>query len=169
MEIAAGGRLPELASPVLLEDGEVLHASGRAEAWRFQGMDVPYVRHRGFAVGGLFTFGLTAAATAAANRRARADAERLAAPQWRPLGGVEVLATSHRLLVLHDGSWTSVWYEAIRQIRPSLEQDRLELLFDEAPPYLLVGPAVPYLAVVLATALAVQVGTHAAATTLVSA
>lgn len=169
MEIAAGGRLPELARPVLLEDGEVLHASGRAEAWRFQGMDVPYVRHRGFAVGGLFTFGLTAAAAAAANRRARADAERLAAPQWRPLGGVEVLATSHRLLVLHDGSWTSVWYEAIHQLRPSLEQDRLELLFDEAPPYLLVGPAVPYLAVVLATALAVQVGSDAVAATLASA
>ena len=66
MEIAAGGRLPELASPVLLEDGEVLHASGDVEAWRFQGIDVPYVHHRGFAVGGLFTFWLTAAATAAA-------------------------------------------------------------------------------------------------------
>ena len=158
-----------MASPVLLEDGEVLHALSDVNAWRFQGIDVPYVRHRGFAVGGLFTFGLAAAATAAANRRARAEAERLAAPQWRPLGVVEVLATSHRLLVLHGGSWTSVWYEAIRQIRPSLEQDRLELFFDEAPPYLLVGPAVPYLAVVVATALAVQVGTDAVATTLVSA
>lgn len=169
VEIAAGGRLPELASPVPLEYSEVLHASGDVEAWRFQGMDVPYVRHRGFAVGGLFTFGLTAAATAAANRRARAEAERLAAPQWRPLGVVGVLATSHRLLVLHGGSWTSVWYEAIRQIRPSVEQDRLELLFDEAPPYLLVGPAVPYLAVVVATALALQVGTDAVAATLASA
>jgi hypothetical protein len=168
-EIAAGERLPELASPAGLEVGEVLHATGDADAWRFQGLDVPYVQRRGFAIGGLITFGVTAAATAAANRRARVEAEQLAAPQWRPLGRVPVLATSHRLLVLHQGSWASVWYESIRQMRPGLAEGRLELFFDDDPPYLLQGPSVPYLAVVLATALAVQVGTDAVASTLLTA
>lgn len=168
-EIAAGQRLPELVSPVGLEVGEVLHATGDADAWRFQGLDVPYVQRRGFAIGGLITFGVTAAATAAANRRARVDAEQMATPQWRPLGHIAVMATSHRLLVLHEGAWASVWYESIRQMRPALSEGRLELFFEDDPPYLLQGPAVPYLAVVLATALAVQVGTDAVASTLLPA
>lgn len=168
-EIAAGQRLPELVSPVILEAGEVLHATVDAGAWRFQGLDVQYVQRRGFAFGGLITFGVTAATTAAANRRARLEAEQIAAPQWRPLGQVPVMATSHRLLVFHGGAWASVWYEAIRQLRPALDDGRLELFFEDDPPYLLQGPAVPYLAVVLATALAVQVGTDAVASALLSA
>lgn len=169
MEIAAGKRLPELISPVALEVGEVLHASVEADAWRFQGVDVPYVQRHGFAVGGLITFGITAAATALANGRARAEAEQMAAPQWRPLGQVPVMATSHRLLVWHEGAWASVWYQAVRQLRPALAESRLELFFEDDPPYLLQGPAVPYLAVVLATALAVQVGTDAVASALLPA
>lgn len=168
-EVAAGQRLPELVSPIVLEAGEVLHATVDANAWRFQGLNVPYVQRRGFAFGGLITFGVTAAATAAANRRARAEAEQMAAPQWRPFGPVPVMATSHRLLVFHDGVWASVWYEAIRQIRPALAEGWLELFFEDDPPYLLQGPAVPYLAVVLATALAVQVGIGAVASALLSA
>lgn len=55
-EIAAGQPLPELVSPVVLEVGEVLHATGEADAWR----------------------------------------EQMAAPQWRPLGQVPVMATGQR-------------------------------------------------------------------------
>ena len=93
----------------------------------------------------------------------------MAAPQWRTLGQVPVMATSHRLLVFHEGAWASVWYEAIRQLRPALAEGRLELFFEDDPPYLLQGPSVPYLAIVLATALAVQVGTDAVASALLSA
>ena len=168
-EIAAGQRLPQLVSPIILDAGEVLHATVDADAWRFQGLDVPYVQRHGFAIGGLITFGVTAAATAASNRRARGEAEQMAAPQWRTLGQVPVMATSHRLLVFHEGAWASVWYEAIRQLRPALAEGRLELFFEDDPPYLLQGPSVPYLAVVLATALAVQVGTDAVASALLSA
>lgn len=167
--IAAGGRLPALVSPLVLETGEALHATADTDAWRFQGVDVTYVHRHGFAFGGPITFGVAAVATTATNRRARAEAERMAAPQWRPLGQVPVMATSHRLLVFHEGSWASVWYEAIRQMRPVLAEGRLELFFEDDPPYLLRGPAVPYLAVVLATALAVQVGTEAVASTLLPA
>ena len=167
-EIVGGGRLPELASPVVLEAGEVLHAQVEAEAWRYLAVDVPCTQHRGYALGGPLLFGITAAARAVANRRARLEAERLAAPQWRPLGLLPVLATSHRLLVLHEAAWHSVWYAAIRQIRPALHEDRLEMFFEEDPPYLLAGPAVPYLAVVLATALAIQVGPDAVASSLLT-
>lgn len=167
--VSEGDRLPELASPVALEFGEMLHASVEADAWRYLAVDVAYEQHQGFAVGGLLTFGVTAAATVAANRRARAEAERQAAPQWRQLGQVPILATSHRLLVRHEGAWASVWYEAIRQLRPALADDRLELFFEDDPPYLLQGPSVPYLAVVLATALAAQMGTDAVASALLPA
>jgi len=159
--ISEGEPLPELASPVLLECGELLHASVVADAWRYQALDVAYEQHRSFGVGGLLTIGVTATMTLAANSRARADAERQAAPRWRPLGQVPVLATSHRLLVLHEGAWSSVWYEAIRHLRPALDDNRLELFFEDDPPYLLQGPSVPSMAVVLATALAAQVGTDA--------
>lgn len=159
--VAAGGRLPELSSPVVLEAGEVLHAQVQVDAWRYLAIDVTYEQHRGSAFGGPLMLGLTAAARTVTNRRARREAECLAAAQWRPLGHLPMLATSHRLLVLHEGTWHSVWYKAIRQIRPVLQEDRVDLFFEEDPPYSLTGPAVPYLAVVLATARAAQIGPNA--------
>lgn len=167
--VEAGVRLPELPSPVLLEPGEVLHARVDAAAWRFQALDVAYEQCRGFAVGGPIMFGVTTAATTAANRRAREAAERLAAPQWRSLGHVPVLATNHRLLVLHQGAWASVWYEAIRHMRPVFAENRLELMFEDDPPYALHGPWVPYLAVVIATVLAERAGSTAVASALLPA
>lgn len=157
-EVAAGGRLPELNSPVVLEVGEVLHAHAQVDAWRYLALDVDYVQRRGGTFGGPLLFALTSAARTVANRRSRREAEQLAAPQWRLLGRLPVLATSHRLLVFQEGAWHSVWYGSIRQIRPALHEDRVELLFEDDPPYSLTGPAVPYLAIVLATALAAQVG-----------
>ncbi len=60
----------------------------------------------------------------------RRDAEALAAAQWRPLGPLRILATDRRLLVWHDGAWASVWYHAIRELRPDLDADRLDLTFE---------------------------------------
>lgn len=159
--VASGERLPLQVSPVLLEPGESLHASVTADAWRYLPLDVPYGQQRVVAVGGPLLLGLTAAAVAIGNRRARQAAERQAAPQWRTLGHLPVLATNHRLLVLHERSWASVWYNAIRQVRPALPEYHLGLVFEDAPPYALEGPWVPYLAVVLATVLAHELGTEA--------
>jgi hypothetical protein len=157
-EVAEGERLPELPSPVLLHAEEMLHAMEHAEAWRYVGLDVIYTRRQGVTLAGPIALSFTALATRIGNRRTRDEAGRLAAPQWRPLGHVPVMATSHRLLVLYEGRWASVWYNAIRQMRPALAQGRLELFFDEDAPYLLQGTSVPYLAVVIASALAFQVG-----------
>ena len=41
--IAAGGELPSIPSPVLLNAGEMLHADLPAHGWRFEEADVSYV------------------------------------------------------------------------------------------------------------------------------
>jgi hypothetical protein len=50
--VAAGADLPRLASPVLLDPGEVLHADLTAEGWRFHGADVTYDAPHAVAFGG---------------------------------------------------------------------------------------------------------------------
>jgi len=59
---------------------------------------------------------------------------------------------------LYDGAWAAVWYDAIREIRPYLEAARLEMTFDDDPPYCLAGPWVPYLTVIVTTILARERG-----------
>ena len=70
-------------------------------------------------------------------------------------------ATNQRLHILHEGIWASVWYSAIRHLVPHLDEHRLELIFDEDPPYALHGEWMPCLAVVLTAALAEQRGLEA--------
>ena len=153
-DVVAGRPLPIVASLIPLGADEVLHAQVEAAGWRFHGIDVLVEQRRPLVLGGPVTFGLTAVGSALGNRRTRADAARLAASQWRPLGVMPVLATSQRLLVFHEGVWGSVWYSAIRQLLPRPAEGRLELLFEDDPPYVLVGEWVPYLIVVVTAILA---------------
>ncbi len=152
--MAAGGKLPSIPSPVLLDAGEVLHADLPAQGWRFHGADISYVAPRVVAIGGPLMFGLTAAGSAVARRRARREAEALAAPQWRPLGALRILVTDRRLLVWHKSEWASVWYGVIREFRPDMAAGRLDMTFESDPPYCLAGPWVPYLTVIVTTILA---------------
>lgn len=151
----AGHGLPVPPSPVTLDPGEVLHADVSAHGWRFHGVDVAYTECGFVGVGGLAMFGLATAATVVGNRRARAEAERLAAPQWRPLGEMPILATNRRLLVWHEGQWASVWLADISHIIPFPTGHWLELLFHdiEDPPYAFSGPWAPYLTVVMSVLL----------------
>jgi hypothetical protein len=165
-DLAAGCSLPVMPSPVLLESGEVLHADLTAYGWRFHGVDVIYEEPRVLGIGGPILFAVTAAASVSARRRAKAEAERLAAPQWRPLGYLRILATDRRLLVLYQGAWASVWYAGIRQMHPAVHEQRLQLVFEDDSPYALAGPWVPYLTVVLTAALADQLGVDAVANAL---
>lgn len=158
--VAAGGDLPILPSPVLLDAGEVLHADVPAQGWRYHAADITYTEPRVIAIGGPLMFGLVAAGSAVARRRARREAEALAAAQWRPLGALRILATDRRLLVWHEGAWASVWYDAIRELHPDLEVRRLDMTFENDPPYCLAGPWVPYFTVIVTTALAVRQGTE---------
>jgi hypothetical protein len=165
-QVAHGSPLPVLASTVLLDPGEVLHADVGAFGWRFQAMHVFYEEPRVLAFGGPVLFAAASIGAASARRRARAEAERLAAPQWRSLGELRVLATDRRLLVWFEGAWASVWYDGIRELHPDLEQRRVTMLFDDDPPYALAGPWVPYLTVVLTACLAAKRGTNAVAAAL---
>lgn len=165
-QIAHGSPLPALASTVLLDPGEILHADVGAFGWRFQAMDVFYEQPRILAFGGPVLFAAASIGAASARRRARAEAERLAAPQWRALGEPRVLATNRRLLVWFEGAWASVWYDGIRELQPDLEQHRVTMLFDDDPPYALAGPWVPYLAVILTACLAARRGIDAVAAAL---
>jgi hypothetical protein len=165
-QIADGSPLPVLASTVLLDRGEILHADVGAFGWRFQAIDVFYEEPRILAFGGPVLFAAASIGAASARRRARAEAEQLAAPQWRSLGELRVLATDRRLLVWFEGAWASVWYDGIRELHPDLEQHRVTMLFDDDPPYALAGPWVPYLTVMLTACLAARRGTDAAAAAL---
>jgi hypothetical protein len=165
LRVADGHPLPVVPSPVQLDQGEMLHARLDAEGWRFHSVDVVYEQERMFA-GGVVTFGLAAALAGLGNRRTRRRASELAAPQWRPLGWMPVLATNERLLALHEGVWQSVWYSGICQLIPRPADGYLELRFEADPPYLLSGEWVPYLTVVVTTALAQTYGVDAVATIL---
>lgn len=156
--LANGWPLPTVSSPALVDPGEVVHADVAAHGWRFHGLDVAYPQPRVLAFGGFLTLGVASVASAAARRRARLAAERFAAPQWRALGQLQILATDRRLLVLHEGAWAPVWYPAINQLRPRLDQRCLELFFEDDPPYAVAGEWVPYLSVVLTAALAMRAG-----------
>lgn len=156
--VGAGRPLPRVASPVLLDGGEVAHAVLEADGWRYTSAEVVYDQRSVVAGGGSLLFGVALAATVWGNRRARAEAARAAVAQWRPLGRLRVVATDRRLLVLHGGAWASVWLGSVRQLSPCAAAKRLELVFEDDPPYALAGPWVPYLAVVVAAVLAEQRG-----------
>lgn len=150
--------------PVVSGAGEVVHGEVEAFGWRFHAVEVAYEARRVLA-GGPVVFAVTAGASLIGNRRARAAARRWAEPQWRPLGPLRIWATNERLVVFGQGGWASVWYQAIRQVHP-VAWDRLEFIFDDGPPYALVGPDVAHLAGVLATVLAERAPHDAMATEL---
>lgn len=120
----------------LLQPDERALASVSVHGWRYESAAVTYER-RTLLIGGPIGFAVSGLVSMAGNRRARRAAEQAAAAQWRPLGSIEVVATTNRLLVLHEGAWWSVWYSAIEHA--THDGNRLELRFAADAPYLLVG------------------------------
>lgn len=160
-DVGSGLPLPKLQAPIGLEHGEALHASSSLSAWRFSSADVVIEHRRLVGRSSLGSLALAAAANSIAARRAGAAARRIAAPQWRPLGVVQVLATNRRLLVLHESAWWSVWYSAITRVALDAEVGRLELCFESDPPYLIVGEWAPYVAVIIVAVLYESLGVEA--------
>ena len=146
-----GGWLrPIVVADAPLDPGEEAYADLYAHGWRYCAIDVHY-EQRTVMLGGPLLFATTGLASLVANRRRRIEAERLAAPQWRPLGWLRVLVTSSRLLVLREGAWHSVWYEAVVDVRSNPASVMLDLRFAIDPPYRLVGPGLCSLAPFLVT------------------
>jgi hypothetical protein len=145
-----GGRLePRTIEGVPLEAGEVAYADLSAVGWRYFGLDAVSYERRTVLFGGPYVMAIAALASAIGNGRRRRDAEQLAAPQWRPLGMLRIVATSARLLVWHERAWWSVWYAGINDLRIDRSQTVLDLFFDADPPYRLAGPGMPVLGVAL--------------------
>lgn len=148
-----GGRLEPVAiEGVPIAPGELAFADLSACGWRYYALGEVFYQRRMFLFGGPLLMALTGMASALGNSRRRQAAERAAAPQWRPLGSLRIIVTSERLLVWFDQAWWSVWYSAITDIRSDPANSSLDLLFETDPPYRLVGPHIPALAVVLAQA-----------------
>jgi hypothetical protein len=159
-----GGRLePRTIEGVPLEAGEVAYADLWAAGWRYFGLDAVSYERRTVLFGGPCVMAITALASAIGNGRRRRDAEQLAAPQWRPLGMLRIVASSARLLVWHEQAWWPVWYSGINDLRLDPDREALELLFEADPPYRLTGPGVPALGVALQHQLVVDVAERPAA------
>lgn len=131
---------PAWVAPVahLLLPGEVASMQVDAYGWRWEPSDVTYDR-RLLLLGGPIGMAVSGVASIVANRGARRRAERDAAPAWRALGTLIVIATDLRLLVWHQDAWNSVWYSAITRIGLNLAESHVELSFAADPPYRLQG------------------------------
>lgn len=128
---------PVPGSDGLLLPGErILTDAVPVHGWRFEQAEVIYER-KTLMLGGPLLFVLTGIASALRNRSARKTAEAQAAPQWRPLGPLTVLATTDRLLVRYQDAWWSVWYSAITHT--TCDGQQLQLQFLDAAPYLMAG------------------------------
>ena len=118
----------------LLLPNEVAHIKADALGWRWESSDVTYDRNL-LLLGGPVGMAVTGIASAVANRRARRSAERVAAPAWRPLGPLVVIATDRRLLVWHKEAWWSVWYSAIVGVQRNAAENQIDLFFGTDAPY----------------------------------
>lgn len=130
----------------------VAPGSGRAterlqlHAWRYYAVgDVPYER-RTVLFGGPVVLSMTALASALGNRRRRQEAERAAAPQWRPLGSVGIEIRADRLLVHRDGEHGTVWLASVVAAHFDDERGLVDLFFELDAPYRFQGPQARHLA-----------------------
>lgn len=125
-----------------LARGEVAYADVFVHGWRYYGLGGLLYATGTMLVGGPLMMALTAMWSRCVNRRERCEAERIAEPQWRPLGRLRVVVTSERLLVWHRGAWASVVFDTIvhLQLHPGAEE--VDLFFASDPPYKLAGPGV---------------------------
>lgn len=135
-----------LTDGIAMVEGEEAYGTVQLNAWRYFPLDTVEYEHRTVLFGGPLLMCLTAAGSALANRRRRQDAERLAAPSWRPLGCVLVTVTSHRLLVCHRGVWWPIWHETIAALHADPAGTYVDLLFAGDPPYRLAGDGAAALA-----------------------
>ena len=114
-----------------------------AYGWRYAGADVVY-EQRTTIIGGPLLALTTGLLSASDNARRRRIAELEAAPRWQPIGWLNIIATSRRLLVLHQAAWWSVWYSAVTHASHD-GASALALHFHDDAPYCLVGRDVPLL------------------------
>lgn len=122
----------------LLRAPERLQLSG----WRHYALDEVLYEHRTMLFGGPIVWFLTAIASAVGNRRRRQEAERAAAPQWRPLGPLAVEVHADRLVVHPTGDLEPgvVWLAGVVDVRTDPRLGIVDLYFEQDAPYRFQGP-----------------------------
>lgn len=133
-----------------LESDERLLDQYRAKYARFYGQNVTYSTGGVFAMGSpLFVAGAMIG-SAVGNNRARTQAERMAAAQWREVQYVDVLVTDRRLIIPVGGRTLSFYYNAVVAFYPELEAMTLTLDFgDDTEPLQIFSPSIAATSVLL--------------------
>ncbi|MEO3808972.1 hypothetical protein ABGB17_08210 [Sphaerisporangium sp. B11E5] len=149
--LLTGSSVPLLAPPntIRLFPGEVVHASApmRHEVW--YGMDVTYSQSV-VAFGGPVLFAAGLLASAVGNARARSNAARMAAEQWRFHGENQTILTNHRILAFAGGRWLTWAHQSVMELWAAPREFAVVLVFSGIDPLRLTGPAAPWFAVALA-------------------
>lgn len=133
-----------------LEPGERLLDQYRAKYARFYGQNVTYSTGGVFAMGSpLFVAGAMIGSVVG-NNRARAQAQRMAAAQWREVQYVDVLVTDRRLIIPVGGRMLSFYFDVVAAFYPELEAMTLTLDFgDRAEPLQIFSPSIAATSVLL--------------------
>jgi len=107
--LAGGAALPQEATTLTLNPGEVAHAHfAPVTIYGYFGEQQDYNRSV-FLFGGPVGLALTGAASYAHNQSKKAEAERAAIPKWHLLGGADLVMTSQRLALTMNGKAESLW------------------------------------------------------------
>lgn len=159
-----GGEMPVQASHLVLQAGESPHCAVTTQVAAYHGEDVEYMRSGGFfAVGsswkGLAATGLaSAAASGLMNNHRKNKAEAQGAVQWRDYGMTNVQLTSHRVVFPIEGDLHTYWLNGgVISFEPMWDQYAALANFDGAAPIMFIGPAVPYLSVLMSVLLFRQI------------
>jgi len=149
--LANGGEAAQVPPGSLrLAPGEVAYVDTGVGYARFYGKNVTYQTTSGFLMGSAAFVAAGVVGNALRNTSAKRRAEAEAAAQWRDQAHVRAVVTNHRILTDVQGRLLDFWHEGVVEFTGDLSQPMIMLRYQVGHPLLLHGPAVPYVAVVLA-------------------
>ncbi|WP_341394706.1 hypothetical protein [Arthrobacter sp. G119Y2] len=143
-QLSAGHRPASLEVwGIVLEPGETVHLSIRADYARFYGLNGTYVHTSGFFWGQpafvLAGFGVTALA----NRSRRRAAQAASRQQWRDSQHSQMFLTDRRIICQANGRWLSFYYAHVSVCYPEPENNSMVLEFHSSEPLLIGGAEAP--------------------------
>ncbi|MFY1583458.1 hypothetical protein ACN267_03025 [Micromonospora sp. WMMD734] len=144
--LRTGGQLIPIAPPLVTRDDEVAYTDIVVTTFAYYGAEVSWAS--GYAVQGgpLFTvFGILRGELN--NSRARREAERMAAAQWRAEGDIRVVLTNQRLVLFFGSGVEVYWLEHLVSVTPAPDGLSVVLAFTGGVPLAFAGPWAPWLCI----------------------